>query len=331
MADQPNSQAYWIKRTTGVMAKLDKTDAVITAALLKTIAAAKDEITDDLASIIQRYADDNGLTYQQAKKQAYKTDLSQYVREANEYRQTHDKDPEVLKRLNTDYFASQVSVLDMLRAQIEFAVLKQTVNFNDQFSDYLKQTAAEVDKRLAEGFANSTLNTSAIKAILANEWSGANYSQRVWRNMDQMAAKLKDSITTGFIRGYGTRDTARRMRPFVRDMDATVKTMRYVTERLVRTESTYVANQAIASRYRADGVDKYEFIAFIDDRTSKVCKSLNHKEFDLDDYDPGENAPPMHPHCRSVIAPALSALTRYDKYLKPKTAEKYNEIHKTAV
>jgi len=328
MPNQPNSQAYWVKRAAGIMAKLDKTDAAITAALLSTLKAAKEEITDDLASIIQRYADDNGLTYQQAKKQAYKADLSQYVSEANKYRQAHDKDPEVLKRLNTDYFASQVSVLDLLRAQIDFAVTKQTVNFNNAFTAYLKKTAAEVDKRMAEGFANSTLNTSAVKAILANEWSGANYSQRIWRTMDQMADKLKDSITTGFIRGYGTRDTARKLRPFVRDVDSTVKTMKYVTERLVRTESTYVANQAMASRYKKDGIEMYEFIAFIDDRTSKICKSLNHKEFELDKFEPGENAPPMHPHCRSVTAPALSELSKYDKYLKPATADKYNAIHK---
>lgn len=70
--------------------------------------------------------------------------------------------------------------------------------------------------------------------------------------------------------------------------------------RLVRTESCYVANQAEMDSYKECGVEKYEFVAALDARTSQICRDMDGKVFPVEEQSPGTNAPPMHPYCRST-------------------------------
>jgi hypothetical protein len=62
--------------------------------------------------------------------------------------------------------------------------------------------------------------------------------------------------------------------------------------------------------YDECGIERYEFMATLDNRTSTVCAGLDGKIFDLKDKEVGVNYPPLHPHCRSSVAPVIDGLTR---------------------
>ncbi|MEL1196510.1 minor capsid protein, partial [Staphylococcus epidermidis] len=51
---------------------------------------------------------------------------------------------------------------------------------------------------------------------------------------------------------------------------------------------------------------EYEYHAKIDGKTTKTCRHLNNKVFKVKDMKPGVNAPPMHPFCRSAVAPHIN-------------------------
>ncbi len=70
-------------------------------------------------------------------------------------------------------------------------------------------------------------------------------------------------------------------------------------QRFVRTESNYCTNQAELRGYDAAGIEKYEYAALEDNRTSDICKALDGKVFKVADAVVGVNYPPMHPFCRS--------------------------------
>ncbi len=74
----------------------------------------------------------------------------------------------------------------------------------------------------------------------------------------------------------------------------------YCARRLVRTESAYVANAATKESYSEAGIDKYRFVAVLDNRTSELCAALDGKVFELEKTVAGTNYPPMHPFCRST-------------------------------
>ena len=70
--------------------------------------------------------------------------------------------------------------------------------------------------------------------------------------------------------------------------------------RLVRTEAAFVSGEVQARAYEECGADKYEFVATLDTRTSKICQELDGKVFETKDRQVGVNYPPMHPYCRST-------------------------------
>jgi SPP1 gp7 family putative phage head morphogenesis protein len=65
-------------------------------------------------------------------------------------------------------------------------------------------------------------------------------------------------------------------------------------------------NQGHKKGYEDSGVvEKYEFLAAIDSRTSKLCRNQDGKVYKLKSAVVGKNYPPLHPNCRSTVIPVL--------------------------
>lgn len=310
MVAKMKSNDYWTKRTQEIMAQLDKDDPELTNAVLAEYKQAAEEIDKKIYNFYDKYAKDNKLSYQEAMKRVRAVDMRDYVKRANAYRRANKKNPELLKRLNAQYMSSKITRLELLKLEIEFSMLQASNEQVGSFTDYLKNESAYVYGALVAGNAIKTLNNREIETILNMEWSGANYSSRIWRNNDVLANKLKDELVKAAINGNNPVVTARRLRKIFDSAKAN-------TERLVRTESTYVANATTAKRYEEMGVEEYEFTAVMDRRTSTICREMNGETFKLKDFQPGTNAPAMHPNCRSTIVPSTRDLTKYNKYLDP--------------
>ena len=90
------------------------------------------------------------------------------------------------------------------------------------------------------------------------------------------------------------------------DLITRSNTAYYQAERLVRTETNYALTQGHLNGYKEAGVKKYEILAKIDSRTSKICKE---KDGDIVEIDEGgivgDNLPPFHPNCRTTIIPVI--------------------------
>jgi SPP1 gp7 family putative phage head morphogenesis protein len=87
----------------------------------------------------------------------------------------------------------------------------------------------------------------------------------------------------------------------------------YQARRLVRTEINYVQNQATLEEYKDAGIERYEFGAFLDDRTSEICEEHNGHIYNVKDAKVGVNCPPMHPNCRSIIMPVVKTVSELDE------------------
>lgn len=305
-----NKDNYWEQRTQDIMKQLDKQDPELTNEVLAEYKAAYDDIQTKIYDFYDKYAQDNHISYAKAMKRVRSTDLDDYVKRANQYRKEHKKNPELLRRINAQYVTSQINRLELLKLEIEFRMIQASNEQDEAFSAYLAKESAYVYGALQAGKAIQTLNNREIENILQMEWSGVNYSERIWRNNDLLANKLKDEMVKAAINGNNPRVTARSLRNVFGGT-------RFNTERLVRTESTYVANATTAKRYEEMGVEEYEFTAVMDKRTSTVCREMNGETFKLKDFQPGKNAPAMHPNCRSTIVPSTKDLIKYNKYLDP--------------
>lgn len=143
------------------------------------------------------------------------------------------------------------------------------------------------------GAAFDLIPDSRIRQILKMNWSGKNYSKRIYADVSDMGTKLKQTLLESMFTGESEHKIAEKVaqRWQIGFNDA---------RQLIRTETNYVSNQAELESYRSAGIKEYIFTAVLDSRTSEICAELDGKKFPVVKAKPGVNLPPMHPYCRST-------------------------------
>lgn len=142
----------------------------------------------------------------------------------------------------------------------------------------------------------SAVNPRLIDKIINEDWSGQNYSKRIWSNTDALAEKIREVLTEAAMSGESIYKTSRKL-------SEAFNTAAYNSQRLIRTETTYACNQAEMLSYKELDIDRYEFVATLDTRTSTICQKLDGQIFETKDAQAGKNLPAMHPNCRSTTIP----------------------------
>lgn len=298
---QEKTIKYWQERMDEIMAYIDRTDLDFFYELQEIYADSAKSIQAEIYDFYDKYAEDNQITWQEAKQRLSRMDLSDYRKNAEKYRKQAEKDPELLKRLNEQYQSSKVTRLDALHLEIEYELGKMNKTIQKSYLSYVQSVAKYAYQKIAGGMSASTLNRPAMNQLVRTVFNGKNYSPNVWGNTDRLGDNLKEVFKKGFVRGLGPADMARELRK-------KYNVSRAQAEALVRTDGTNIINNATLKRYHEAGLTKYQFHAHIDDRTTEICTELNEEIFDIVDYQPGVNAPPMHVNCRSTIIPTEEEL-----------------------
>lgn len=86
----------------------------------------------------------------------------------------------------------------------------------------------------------------------------------------------------------------------VKEISDKMQVGEFAATRLIRTETTYVANNAVLAAYKEAGVEKLMFLATLDLRTSDICREHDKEIISVDKAIPVENIPPPHANCRST-------------------------------
>lgn len=296
-----NSQTYWKKRMDEIFSYVDQMDYDYFYELQSIYSESAQQIQKEIYNFYAKYAEENGITYQEAKKRLVGEDLSDYRNNAEKYFKQAEKDPELLKRLNEQYQAGKVTRLEALNLELTYQQGVLSGNLHNSFESYLKKVADYAYKKVSGGLSSSTLNKPALEQLIRTPFNGKNYSQSIWGNTDDLAKDLKDVLKRGLVSGKGPADMARELRK-------KYNVAKSRAEAIVRTDGTNIINNATAKRYMDAGLTKYEFHAHVDSRTTEICKSLNKEVYLLKYFMPGKNAPPMHINCRSTIVPTEEEL-----------------------
>ena len=299
---------YWeerqVKREAKAFTNIQDIEKEYKIALEK----AKQDINKEISRITTTYMNDNILNYNEALKflkgddyKVWKKDLHDYIKEYKNLLKTAPLDAQKLYlEIETLSAKSRISRLDSLKAQIDMEFTKLIFGVEDSSKNALnsvyRDTFIEVTKDLG---INAIVSRDKIKAVLDRPWSGANFSERLWTNTDKLAETVKQEIVNGMIQGINLKTMSKR----VSERFETAK--KNDVERLLRTEVNYVLNQATLDGYKEAGIEKYEFSATLDSRTSQICSELHGEVFEIKKIAVGLNYPPMHPRCRSTTIPII--------------------------
>ena len=299
---------YWEERQIKREAKTFTTIQDIEKEYKIALEKAKQDINKEISRITTTYMNDNILNYNEALKllkgddyKVWKKDLHDYMKEYKNLLKTAPLDAQKLYlEIETLSAKSRISRLDSLKTQIDMELTKLIFGVEDNAKNTLtsvyRDTFIEVTKDLG---INPIVSRDKIKTVLDKPWSGANFSQRLWNNTDKLAQTVKQEIVNGMIQGINLKTMTKR----VSERFETAK--KNDVERLLRTEVNYVLNQATLDGYKEAGIEKYEFSATLDSRTSQICSELHGNIFEIKNIAVGLNYPPMHPRCRSTTIPII--------------------------
>ena len=202
----------------------------------------------------------------------------------------------------------KVNRLELLKANIGAELVNGTNDLETYYGDQLNDAVMEELERNVSILGPSVLNNAqSARAIIDSSFRNATYSERVWANQGVLRNNLVNIITAGIIQGKNARDLVPQLR---KQFDVS----RYQAERLLRTELTRARIQVQAESYKAEDIEKYEYIACGLRDCCPACKALDGKIFKVKDMEFGENAPPLHPNCHCATAP-YSDRKEYEKWL----------------
>lgn len=299
-----DSESYWEKRMEELEQHwYDKGRQTIEQELTSLYEDALEGIRDDIAVLYGRFAKDNNLSIGDAmallqgrEYRKWRKSIEEYVKEINE---TGDKG---LERELTLAMRSRITRLDKLYAEVLMALdalgrkadKAMTAYLTDVYQDGYYHSLFEIGKKRGLEGSVSRISKEDAEKVVRTPWSGENYSKRLWNNTEKLGKTIQQVVSSGVHRGLSVQKLSKMV-------EERMGVGHRQAVRLVRTEMNFSLNRSILDGIKASGMKYYRFVATLDRRTSAQCRAHDGHVYKVEDYSPGTNAPPLHPHCRSTI------------------------------
>jgi SPP1 gp7 family putative phage head morphogenesis protein len=299
---------YWKNRTEKEFLAGEKEGLQLAKALQKNYQECYKQIEKEINAFYGKYAINNQISLQDAKKLLNKSELKSFKSQLDDiikYFKGNNQDVSQLKLLRAKL---KVSRLEELKTNINYELVKLSNGVNEQLQDYFKDTYEDqyyqiiFDVNQNIGFSTSFTqpSTKIIEKTISKNYNLGNYSingeNATWKNTKYLSAILDQKIPQGLTLGYNPNKLAK-------IVDNQLNTGYNATVRLIRTEYNAIMNEATADGYKECGIERYQILATLDDRTSEICQEMDLEIFDLKDKQVGVNYPPFHPNCRSTTIP----------------------------
>lgn len=311
-------EEYWKKRAEQRITKAERDSASSLRKIAAQYRKAAQSIEQDIRKILGTYRQD--FTMEEAKAfLREEIPMAEYNRLKALLPQIQDERfrKELTMVLNAQSYRYRITRMQYIK-QLILARLSQAADYEKRTaSELYRETVKEgylrtlydIQKGVGIGFTVTTLPEKTIGRLESARWYGRNYSASVWRNRGLVAKAAADVVETSILTGQSIQRMTKEL------MAQTYTNSVSNAARLIRTEVNYFSNQGAYESYEEAGIEKYEYLATLDGRTSAVCRKLDRKTFPLDEAEPGKNYPPMHPYCRSTIIPIIDVpgLKRMEK------------------
>ena len=286
------SEKYWDERALRRLNEAEIQSDEYIRKIKKIYVRADRDIKRQIANIYKNYSKETGIDIQTLKTLLSKKETDKFWKSL---------EGKGLKQYVLDNYKARINRLEQLQGQL-YARAKEI--YGDELSNVYGHYRAVInesynktiyDTQIGTGydFSFNKLDDKTINAVLNAKWHGGNYSTRIWGNTNILADRLSETVGGALISGQDMSKT-------IAEVQKAFEVGKYYAERLVRTETNHFNAEAEALAYKELGVEKYVFVATLDNRTSKICQSLDNKVFIFDKRKTGVDFPPMHPNCRST-------------------------------
>ena len=266
-------------------------------------------INKDIEVWYNRIAKNNDVSLYEAKKMLNDKELKEFRWTLDEYIKYGEENgikKDWSKELENASARVHIERLEAMKLQVRGEIEKLYNGRESGFESYLKnlykdqynRTAFQIAKGTGVGTNIYSLNDKLVNTVIKKPWApdGKNFSDRIWEDKDKLINTLHTEMTQAFIRG----DSLEKLADKIAEK---MKVSKANASRLVYTESAAYSSRARLKSYQDLGIEKYEIVATLDNKTSDICQDMDGKIFDLKDYEVGVTANPFHVRCRTTTAP----------------------------
>ena len=292
---------YWENRQAQMMYEYMEDAEEVSKELADIYAKASRHLNYEIEEIYNKFKTKHNLTDAEAKRLLNTLRNKTDIEELKKALAQDPKNADLLAEIESGAYRARIERLEQLQTEVDHMmqeVFEQekkvtTSHYVDLATNSYYREIYNVQRRVGFQFSFSAVDPQAVALLLESKWSGANYSQRIWKNTKGVADDLKEQMLIGLLTGKGEEEMAR-------EIANKYAAGAFEARRLVRTESNFISGQMQLAAYKECKSEEYDFVATLDLRTSKICRELDGKTFKIKDGKPGVNMNPMHPFCRST-------------------------------
>lgn len=295
---------YWEERSTELMKRLERGTENTIDSLIKAYEQATKDINKEITRIYKNYSKDSELTEATLKQLLNKKETDIHYKNLLNVINNNIKNEDIKKRMLTKYNAAaysyRISRYEELQQNIDLE-LKKLANIEQQITeiryvDTIRESyyhnIFDIQKGTGLGFNFTQIDNKTINLLLNENWiNKSNFSKRIWQNSEKLGSYLRTQLTAASMSGKLINKISQELANYM-------NVGLYNATRLVRTEVNHFANEAEMLSYDELDIDKYKFIATLDNRTCEHCAELDNKVFKVKDRKPGKNCPPIHSNDR---------------------------------
>ena len=294
---------YWEKRQTELMKRIEKGTEKTIDALITSYEKATKDIQKEITKIFNKFSQEGKTTKEEAKQLLNTKETKQFYDDLLEQINTiQDADikRKLLAKYNAPAYGYRISRYEALQEKIDIEIKKvaevEKKLTKERYINTIKEgyyhNIFDIQKGTGIGFSFAQIDNRTINLLLNENWiDNANFSKRVWDNSEKLGNYLRTNLTAAAMSGKSINKIAQELEYY---MNVGI----YSATRLVRTEVNHFANEAEMLAYEELDIEKYRFIATLDNRTCEHCAELDNKVFNVKDRKPGKNYPPLHANDR---------------------------------
>jgi SPP1 gp7 family putative phage head morphogenesis protein len=295
-------------------------DKAFNTSLEKYYQRTIDAINRDIQSELQSFATRDGVSLAEARKKVSKADIRQFEAEAKKVVKEADKMRKKGKRVGYSDFSDEVNErmrlynvtmrinrLEYLKSLIGVRLIELGVDINAELNVKLDEDTRKEFERQSGILAGAGMadamdwwSEENVQKIIMSNTRSANFSTRIWSNIDVLKSELEKQLSRVLISGENPKATAKE---FYKHMTKDVGNMRAAAERIARTESARCQTQATLESFKEYDVKYCRWIA--EPRACVVCKEIASRSsgYGRGVY-PVKDVPtlPQHPNCRCALS-----------------------------
>jgi SPP1 gp7 family putative phage head morphogenesis protein len=295
-------------------------DKAFNASLEKYYQRTIDAINKDIQSELQSFAARDGVSLVEARKKVSKADIRQFeaeakkvVKEADQMRKKgkrvgySDFSDEVNERMRLYNVTMRINRLEYLKSLIGVRLIELGVDINAELNVKLDEDTRNEFERQSGILAGAGMADAMdwwteenVQKIVMSSTRSANFSTRIWSNVDVLKSELEKQLSRVLISGENPKATAKE---FYKHMVKGVSNTRAAAERIARTESARCQTQATLESFKEYDVKYCRWIA--EPRACVVCKEIaSHSSGHGRGVYPVKDVPtlPQHPNCRCALS-----------------------------